>query len=303
MVSNRNCERIATGADLRSRTSHRRIHVCDGKSQCVVNEDSLDLLVHTLDVRRLKIASGELTNAPLLLAMARTGKPIILSTGMATVTEIKEALGVLAFGYTTLAGDLGSTPSITTFAKAYEDDAGQRALTSQVTLLHCTSNYPAAAESINLRAIDTLRTEFGLPVGLSDHSQGIAIATAAVARGAMIIEKHFTLDSTLSGPDHIASLEPPALRDMITDIRSVEAALGTGEKTPVAGEHDTAAVARKSLVAITSIAQGDQFTEANLGSRRPGDGVAPIHYWDILGTSADRTYAVDDLIVWEPPSK
>lgn len=267
------------------------------------DEDSLDLLVGTLNVRRLKIASGELTNAPLLLAMARTGKSVILSTGMATIEEIGEALGVLAFGYTTPADDLNADPGVAAFANAYSSDTGQAALASQVTLLHCTSNYPATAESINLRAIETLSATFGLPVGLSDHSQGIAVATAAVARGASVIEKHFTLDAMLPGPDHTASLEPSALRDMIAAIRSVEAALGTGEKTPVAEEQDTAAVARKSLVATASIAQGDVFTEANLGSRRPGDGIAPIHYWDILGTSADRTYNVDDLIVWEPPEK
>lgn len=267
------------------------------------DEHSLDLLVGTLNVHRLKIASGELTNAPLLLAMARSGKPVILSTGMATIDEIKEALGVLAFGYTTPADDLNTAPGIAAFAQAYSSESGRAALASQVTLLHCTSNYPATAESINLRAIETLRETFGLSVGLSDHSQGIAIATAAVARGASVIEKHFTLDATLPGPDHIASLEPPALHDMIDAIRSVEVALGTGEKIPVTEEQDTALVARKSLVATASIAQGEPFTASNLGSRRPGDGIAPIHYWDILGTSADRAYDVDDLIVWEPPAK
>ncbi|MBT4738881.1 MAG: N-acetylneuraminate synthase [Rhodospirillaceae bacterium] len=267
------------------------------------DEDSLGLLVRTLNVRRLKIASGELTNAPLLLAMARTGKPVILSTGMARIEDIKEALGVLAFGYTTLAENLNLVPGIPAFTNAYNSESGQAALASQVTLLHCTSNYPATAESINLRAIETLGATFGLPVGLSDHSQGIAIATAAVARGASVIEKHFTLDATLPGPDHTASLEPPALRDMIAAIRCVEVALGTGEKTFGAEEQNTAAVARKSLVATASIAQGEIFTETNLGSRRPGDGIAPIHYWDILGTSADRAYDVDDLIVGEPPAK
>lgn len=264
---------------------------------------SLDLLVGTLNVRRLKIASGELTNAPLVLTMAQAGKPIILSTGMATLTEVREALGVLAFGFVTPAEDQSSVPNTAAFTAAFKSDAGKAALAAKVTLLHCTSDYPAAPETINLQAMETLRDEFGLAVGLSDHSQGIAVATAAAARGASVIEKHFTLDKTLPGPDHAASLEPQGLHDMIAAIRTVEAALGSGEKVPVAEERETAAVARKSLVATAPIAQGEFFTDKNLGTRRPGGGLAPIHYWDILGTLSDRAYDVDDLIVWESTSE
>ncbi|MDG2242467.1 MAG: N-acetylneuraminate synthase [Rhodospirillaceae bacterium] len=267
------------------------------------DDTSLELLVGTLNVRRLKIASGELTNAPLVLAMAQAGKPIILSTGMATIAEIREALGVLAFGFLASGEGRSFVANAAAFNDAFEGDAGKAALAAKVTLLHCTSAYPAAPEVINLRAIETLREEFGLAVGLSDHSQGIAVATAAVARGASVIEKHFTLDKTLPGPDHVASLDPQSLHDMIAAIRTVEAALGSGEKVPVTEERDTSAVTRRSLVATAPIAKGDFFTHTNLGTRRPGDGIAPIHYWDILGAESDRAYNVDDLIVWEATSE
>ncbi len=257
------------------------------------DEDSATFLAEVIGVKRLKVGSGELTNAPLLLHLARTMKPIVLSTGMATLDEVETALGVLAFGYVR-SGD--AKPSAEACAEAFESDDGQRALQTNVTLLHCTSDYPAAPETINLKAMDTLSERFGLPVGLSDHSQGIAVPAAAVSRGAVAIEKHFTLDRTLEGPDHAASLEPDEFKAMIEAVRTVEAALGTGTKTPTAAEEDTAAVARKSLVALTDIAEGDLFTRENLGTKRPGTGLSPLEYWAYLGKPAARAYHSDDLI-------
>ncbi len=255
------------------------------------DEGSATFLVNEIGVQRLKIASGELTNAPLLLHMARTGKPVILSTGMADLAEIETALGVLAFGYSE-AGD----PDVQAFAAAFAGDKGKAVLKEKVTLLHCTSDYPAAPDTINLAAMDTLAHTFGLPVGFSDHSQGIAVPTAAVARGARVIEKHFTQSRDLPGPDHRASLEPAELAAMITSIRTVEQAIGAGAKTAGAAERDTAAVARKSLVALDTIAAGEAFSPENLGVKRPGSGVSPLEYWRYLGQPAGRAYAADDLV-------
>ena len=257
------------------------------------DEDSATFLAKDIGVVRLKVGSGELTNAPLLLHLARTGKPVILSTGMATLDEVETALGVFAFGYTS---PIDADPSKAAFEAAYQHADGKAALQHNVTLLHCTSDYPAAPDTINLKAMDTLKERFGLPVGLSDHSQGIAVPAAAVARGAVAIEKHFTLDRSLEGPDHAASLEPGKLKEMIVALRSVEQALGSGTKAPTTAEENTATVARKSLVALTAIAAGDPFTVDNLGVKRPGTGISPLAFWNYLGKTAARNYGPDDLI-------
>lgn len=244
-----------------------------------------------LGMTRLKIPSGEITNPFLLLAAARSRLPIILSTGMATLQEVRTALGVIAFGLSS-----NETPSMQAFSEAYAHPETRALLQERVTLLHCTSEYPAAPRSINLRAMEALATTFDLPVGLSDHSQGIAIPIAAAALGANIIEKHFTLDRSLPGPDHAASLEPTELRDMIVGIRTVAMALGDGNKMPTTGEMDTAKVARRSLVAARPIASGELLTADALTVKRPGTGLPPLRYWDILGRQASRAYAADDLI-------
>jgi N-acetylneuraminate synthase len=254
---------------------------------------SAAFLIGATPVKRLKIASGELTNGPLLLQLARAGKPIILSTGMADLDEVRAALAVLAFG---LSMPADAAPSSAAFDRAITSPAGRAALAAKVTLLQCISDYPAAADTINLRAMDTLAETFGLNVGLSDHSLGIAVAVAAVARGAAVIEKHFTLDRTLPGPDHAASLTPAELTEMVAAIRTVERALGDGHKQPTSAELPTRAVARKSLVALAPIRAGEAFTVANLGAKRPGDGVSPMRYWSYLGRPAGRAYAADDLI-------
>tara|TARA_R110002110_G_scaffold35929_8_gene120511 strand:- start:3774 stop:4844 length:1071 start_codon:yes stop_codon:yes gene_type:complete len=248
------------------------------------DRESLDFLVGDVEIDRIKIPSGELTNGPLLLAAARTGLPAILSTGMANMDEIAQALGVLAFGY------LGfETPAQAAFEAAYASGDGKRRLADKVTLLHCTTEYPAPFADIDLNAMGTLSAGFGLPVGLSDHSAGIAVPVAAAALGAEVIEKHFTMDVTLPGPDHRASLEPADLSKMITSIREVEAALGKGLKEPKPSEQANMAVARRSLVALQPVDAGDVFTEANLGALRPGGGISPMRYWEFLGTRAARS--------------
>jgi N-acetylneuraminate synthase len=254
--------------------------------------DSVDLLARVFDLPCLKIPSGEITNGPLLLKAAQTDKRIILSTGMSTIGEIETALGVLAFGYIRS----GEAPSLTACHEAFSLAASQEALREKVTLLHCTTEYPAPFAEVNLRAMDTMAVAFGLPVGFSDHTQGIAISLAAVARGAVIIEKHFTLDCNLPGPDHRASLEPSALQEMVRGIRQVEAALGSGRKLPVTSEMKNMPIARKSLVAEQAIRKGELFTVENLTVKRPGTGISPLRYWEMLGKESARDYGADEVI-------
>ncbi len=254
--------------------------------------ESLDLLANTFDLQMIKLSSGEINNAPLLLAAARTGKTIIMSTGMSTLGEIETALGVLAFGYI----HPTALPSRQAFVETYCSLAGQQALQNKVSLLHCTTEYPAPFEEVNLAALDTLKTAFGLQAGFSDHTPGIAIPIAAVARGAAIIEKHFTLDKNLPGPDHRASLEPQELKEMVRSIRQVEAAMGTGRKYPMPAEKKNKAIARKSLVAAQVIKKGERFTENNLAAKRAGEGISPLYYWDWLGKYACRDYKKDEAI-------
>lgn len=258
------------------------------------DSESLAFLVNDLGLTRLKLPSGELTNAPLVLEHARTGCDLIVSTGMATLSEIEMALGVIAFGYTSSHDEL---PSVQAFQEAYASVTGQAALKQKVTILHCTTEYPAPMAEINLRAMDTLGHAFDLPVGYSDHSEGITIPIAAAARGAVLIEKHFTLDKNMEGPDHKASLEPQELTSMVTAIRQVEAALGSAVKTPTVSEVKNKAVARKSLIAARDIAEGESFTADNLTIKRPGSGMSPYRYWELLESHASRSYQAGDLIV------
>lgn len=255
--------------------------------------ESVALLASTFDLRLLKIPSGEITNAPLLLACARSGKPVVLSTGMSTLGEVEDALGVLAFGYLNANGVPSSTVA---FRSAYALSEGHMRLAEKVTLLHCTTEYPAPPEEINLRAMDTLAAAFGLPVGYSDHTEGIIVPVAAVARGAVIIEKHFTLDRALPGPDHKASLEPLELKEMVNAIRIVEKTLGSGRKYPTTSEWNNISVARKSLVASTSITAGDVFSAENIVAKRPGNGLSPRQYWELLGRKARKDFTVDEMI-------
>lgn len=257
------------------------------------DKESLDFLVNDLKLTTLKIPSGELTNAPFVLEHARTGCDLIVSTGMANLAEIEAALGVIAFG---LVAENGQALSQQAFEEAYNSDVGQKALKQKVTILHCTTEYPAPMNEINLNAISTLRNAFHLTSGYSDHSAGITIPIAATALGAKLIEKHFTLDKSMPGPDHKASLEPNELKDMVQAIRDVEMALGNGIKGPQFSEIKNKPIARKSLVAAQYIKAGDIYTEENLIIKRPGNGMSPNLYWSLLGKTANRDYLEGDLI-------
>lgn len=254
---------------------------------------SADFLVNQLGIPQIKIPSGEVTNAPFLLHLARFGLPLIMSTGMCTLGEIEDALGVLAFG---MGAVEGLAPGREAFRQAFMSARGQAMLHDHVALLHCTTEYPAPFNEVNLRAMDTLSSAFGLQVGFSDHTLGIAIPLAAVARGARIIEKHFTLDRTLPGPDHKASLEPSELALMVKGVRQIESALGDGQKLPAPSEIKNIAIARRSLVAATTIHTGDTWNEQTLSCKRPGTGQSPYDYWSLLGKKVQRDYAADDLI-------
>ena len=253
--------------------------------------DSLALLAARFNLSTIKLGSGELTNGPLLLQAARTRRKLIVSTGMGTLDDVRQALSVLAFGYCA-----EGEASLQGFEAAYASEAGRAALREHVTLLHCTTEYPTPLDDVNLRAMDTLRHEFGVSVGFSDHTDGITIAIAAAARGATVIEKHFTLDKSLPGPDHKASILPTELADMVRGIREVERALGDGLKIPRASEIGNMSVARKVLVAARDIARGATLTPDDISVLRAGSGLSPMMYWSVLGTVASRAFAKGDPI-------
>jgi N-acetylneuraminate synthase len=212
---------------------------------------------------------------------------------MSTLDEIETALGVLAFGYT---NDATTPPSVEAFRKSFQSDAGQAALKRNITLLHCTTEYPAPYADVNLMAMETMRSRFGLPVGYSDHTEGIEVSVAAAALGAVMIEKHFTLDRNLPGPDHKASVEPRELEQLVRAVRNVDASLGSPEKKVAASEQKNIVIARKSLVAAREIGKGELFSEDNLTTKRPGSGLDPMRFWELLGRPADRDYREDDEI-------
>ena len=232
------------------------------------DKESVDLL-DELGVPAFKIASGEITNFPLAKYIAKKGKPVILSTGMSTLDEIGEAVRVIK-------------------SEGIMD----------IVLLHCVTAYPAKVEDMNLRAMHTLKSAFKLPVGLSDHTIGITVPIAAVALGAVAIEKHFTLDKNLPGPDHQASLEPRELKQMIKAIREVEKSLGNGVKSPTAEENEIKKVARRSIIAKVNIPKGTTVTEEMLEFKRPGTGIEPKHKDEIIGAIAKVDIKRDDGITW-----
>lgn len=256
------------------------------------DEASLDFLTDELGLKTVKLGSGEVTNGPLLLRVARKGVDIIMSTGMSTLGEVETALSCLAFGY--IGND--KPPSLEAFVASYASPEGQDALRRKVTLLHCTTEYPAPFADVNLRSMLTMRDAFGLRVGYSDHTEGIAVSIAAAALGASVIEKHFTLDRTLPGPDHRASLVPDELAELVLSVRQVEAALGSSLKAPSPSERENRLIVRKSLVAKRPIRKGERFTADNVTCKRPGGGVSPIAYWGILERTADRDYDEDEAL-------
>ena len=276
---------------------HKLIAYCNQKGieflSTAFDEQSLEFLVSDLKIQRLKLPSGEITNAPLVLAHARTQLPIILSTGMATLSEIEQALGIIAFGYT---ADKETPPNKKAFEDAYFSEIGRTALKENVTILHCTTEYPAPLVDINLNAMNTIKQAFKLSVGYSDHSEGILVPIASAALGATVIEKHFTIDKNMEGPDHKASLEPDELSDMVKGIRDVEVILGDGIKGPRPSEVKNKPIARKSLVAATKIKTGDKFTMDKITVKRPGNGLCPSNYWELIGTTAKQDFNEDDVI-------
>lgn len=228
--------------------------------------ESLKML-EELNVPIIKLPSGEITNYPLLVAAAETKKPVILSTGMSNLDEIAEAIYVLK--------ENGS---------------------EKIVLLHCNTEYPTPMKDVNLRAMDTMRERFHLQVGYSDHTLGTEVPIAAAALGAAVIEKHFTIDKNMKGPDHKASLEPDQLKAMVAAIRNIEAALGSREKGVTPSEEKNREVARKSIVAARNIRKGEKFSEVNLTTKRPGNGISPMRWNEMLGKTADRDYKKDELI-------
>lgn len=253
--------------------------------------DSLAFLVD-LGMPLFKIPSGELTNGPLLWQFARTGKPLVLSTGMATLSEVEQGLAIVAHALSAEA----EPASIDDVWRSWSRADWRARLHGHVTLLHCTSQYPTPFAEVNLRGMDTLAQAFGLPVGYSDHTEGILIPVAAVARGAKIIEKHFTLDRSLPGPDHKASLEPAELTQMVRDIRALQAALGDGGKTPQPSEWDTRQAARQQVVAARDIAAGSVLARADLSTARCGSGLPPTALWGLVGLRTGRAYVAGDVI-------
>ena len=255
---------VAAHAELRD---HARKHGLTFFSS-PFDEASADLLA-SLDVEAFKVPSGEIVNLPYLRHLARFGKPLVISTGMATLDEVGLALDTVR-------------------------EAGDPA----VAVLHCVSAYPAPVAEMNLRAMDTLRERFGRPVGLSDHSLGITVALAAVARGATVLEKHLTLDRSLPGPDHAASLDPADFAALVAGVREIEAALGDGDKRPMPSELDTRRVARKSIVAARRMAAGERLTMEALTLKRPGTGIPPADLPRVLGRRLLRAVETDDLLEW-----
>ncbi|BDU70458.1 N-acetylneuraminate synthase [Geothrix oryzae] len=230
--------------------------------------ESFDMLIE-LGIDWVKIPSGEITNLPFLRHVARTGKPVLLSTGMATLGEIEAALDVI---------EQAGTPR------------------DKVTVLHCSTEYPTPMAEVNLRAMCNMGHAFGVEVGYSDHTVGIEVPVAAVALGATVIEKHFTTDRNLPGPDHQASLEPHELKAMVDAIRNIEQALGDGIKRPNPSEIKNKGIARKSLIAARAIRAGERFTADNLTAKRPGTGISPMRWDEVLGRVAHRDFAPDELI-------
>lgn len=254
--------------------------------------ESLDFLVNETGIRKIKIPSGELVNPFLLLAAARRQLPIILSTGLATLDEVRSALQVVAFGMTHATG-FPSSEQIRAFSRA---DRWATALAESVSILHCVSNYPAPPEDTNLSAMETMRAAFDLPVGLSDHTLGLEVATAAVALRAAIIEKHFTLDPTLPGPDHQASLSPKQLSRLVSSIRTVEKAIGNGTKSPRPSEIDNHNAIRGSLVAACRLRASDVLSSENVTVKRPGNGLSPMRIFNVLGKTAGQDLEPDEPI-------
>ena len=243
---------------------------CDDIGICFLSTafdlDSIGFL-DSIDIPFWKIPSGEVTNYPYLVKIAKTGKPVIMSTGMCDLDEIRDAIDVLV-----------------------KNGVGN------IRLMHCNTEYPTPYVDVNLKAMETMRREFDVEVGYSDHTEGIEVSLAAVALGATVIEKHFTLDRNMEGPDHRASIEPNELSELVRDIRHIEMAFGIAEKKPTPSERKNIKAARKSIVAKRKILAGELFTEENVTAKRPGVGISPMKWNEVIGTRAVRTFEEDEMI-------
>lgn len=244
---------------------------CDRKDICFLSTpfdlESIKFL-NSIDIPFWKIPSGEVTNYPYLRAIGKTGKPVVMSTGMCELKDIRNAMNVL---------------------KANGTD--------EIRLLHCNTEYPTPYEDVNLRAMETMRREFNTEIGYSDHTNGIEISLAAAAMGATIIEKHFTLDRNMTGPDHASSIEPDELSALVSGIRHIEKSMGTGVKELTPSETKNRSIARKSIVAKTNIMAGDILNDDNITVKRPGTGINPMKWEEVVGTKAIRDFKEDELIV------
>ncbi|MCW8896096.1 N-acetylneuraminate synthase [Sulfurimonas sp.] len=258
--------------ELDVETHHELISYCKSKNIMFLStpfdHDSIDML-DDLGLEIFKIPSGEITNLPYLRHIGKLNKKVILSTGMADIGEIEDALDVLV---------------------------GEGTKKENITVLHANTMYPTPMEDVNLKAMVTIGNTFDIAFGYSDHTLGIEVPVAAVAIGASCVEKHFTLDCTMQGPDHKASLEPDELQAMVKAIRNIELALGSSVKKPSESEKPNIKIARKSIVANCEIKKGEIFTEKNLGIKRPGNGISPMRWDEVIGTSAMKDYSEDDLI-------
>ena len=247
-------------------------HYCNKKNikffSTAFDLPSIDFL-NTMGLDLFKIPSGEITNLPYLRYIGRFNKPIIMSTGMATLKEINEALCILV-------------------------ESGVNR--NEITILHCTTEYPAPINEVNLNAMNTIKDELDVKVGYSDHTMGIDVSIAAVALGAVVIEKHLTIDKKLPGPDHSASIEPDDFKSLVSSIRNIEKAMGSANKVPSKSERKNIAIARKSIVASSKIKKGEVFTEKNITVKRPGNGISPMKWDQVLGKKASQNFNVDDLI-------
>lgn len=257
--------------ELTDENHHILIDYCDKKGvkflSTAFDFESIEFLKDKLDF--YKIPSGEITNLPYLIKVAKLKLPIVMSTGMANMQEVKEALAVL------IAHGINK---------------------KDVTILHCNTEYPTPMKDVNLLAMKTIEKELGVKIGYSDHTLGIEIPISAVTLGATVIEKHFTIDKTMEGPDHKASLEPNELKAMVIGIRAIELAMGNGIKTPSESEQKNIKIARKSIVALTDIKEGELFNESNITVKRPGNGISPMKWNEVLGSRASRNYKADELL-------
>ena len=257
--------------ELTDENHHTLIDYCDKKGvkflSTAFDFESIEFLKDKLDF--YKIPSGEITNLPYLIKVAKLKLPIVMSTGMANMQEVKEALAVL------IAHGINK---------------------KDVTILHCNTEYPTPMKDVNLLAMKTIEKELGVKIGYSDHTLGIEIPISAVTLGATVIEKHFTIDKTMEGPDHKASLEPNELKAMVIGIRAIELAMGNGIKTPSESEQKNIKIARKSIVALTDIKEGELFNESNITVKRPGNGISPMKWNEVLGSRASRNYKADELL-------